>query len=55
MTHEELEKEIAPLKIKLETLVEFLESWPDGLGSPFGRADYERNVRASLAKANLIE
>lgn len=54
MTHEELEKEIR-LKIKLETLVEFLESWPDGLGSPCGRADYARNVRASLVKANLIE
>jgi hypothetical protein len=53
MTQEELVKEVATLKIKLETLVDFLESWPDGLGGPFGRADYERNVRATLAKANL--
>jgi hypothetical protein len=53
MTQEELEKEIARLKIKLETLVDFLESWPDGLGGPFGRADYERNVRAAIVKANL--
>ena len=28
MTQEELEKEIARLKIKLETLVDFLESFP---------------------------
>ncbi len=53
MTQLELEKEVARLKIKLETLVSFLESWPDGLGGPFGRADYERNVRDALAKANL--
>jgi hypothetical protein len=53
MTQEELEKEVARLKIRLETLVNFLESFPVGLGSPFGRADYERNVRAALAKANL--
>jgi hypothetical protein len=53
MTQEELEKEIARLKIKLETLVDFLENFPDGLGGPFGRADYERNVRAAIVKANL--
>lgn len=53
MTQEELEKEVARLKIRLETLVNFLESFPDGLGSPFGRADYERDVHAALAKANL--
>ena len=53
MTQQKLEKEVARLKIKLETLVNFLASWPDGLGGPFGRADYERDVRAALAKANL--
>jgi len=53
MTQEEVEKEGARLKIRLETLVNFLESFPDGLGSPFGRADYERDVRAALAKAKL--
>jgi hypothetical protein len=53
MTQEELEKEVARLRVKLETLVDFLESWPDGLGGPFGRADYERNVRAALVKLNL--
>ncbi|MGB7729306.1 MAG: hypothetical protein WBL50_14840 [Candidatus Acidiferrum sp.] len=53
MTQEEMEKEIARLKIRLETLVNFLESFPDGLSSPFGRADYKRNVRAALAAANL--
>jgi hypothetical protein len=55
MTQQELEKEVARLKIKLETLVNFLESWPSGLGSPFGRADYERDVRAALAKENICE
>jgi hypothetical protein len=53
MTQQELEKEVARLKIRLETLVSFLESWPGGLGSPFGRADYERDVRAALVKESL--
>jgi hypothetical protein len=53
MTQQELEKEVARLKIRLETLVSFLESWPGGHGSPFGRADYERDVRAALAKESL--
>jgi hypothetical protein len=55
MTQQELEKEVARLKIRLATLINFLESWPGGLGSPFGRADYERDVRAELAKVNLEE
>jgi hypothetical protein len=55
MTQQELEKEVACLKIRLATLINFLESWPGGLGSPFGRADYERDVRAELAKVNLEE
>ena len=55
MTQQELEKEVARLKIRLETLIHFLETWPGGLGSPFGRADYERDVRVALAKENLEE
>jgi hypothetical protein len=55
MTQQELEKEVACLKIRLATLINFLESWPGGLGSPFGRADYERDVRAELTKVNLEE
>jgi hypothetical protein len=55
MTQQELEKEVARLKIRLETLVKFLESCPGGFGSPFGRADYERDVRTALAKENLEE
>lgn len=52
-TNDELEKEIERLKIKLETLVTFLNAQGQ-FGPPNGRQDYDRMVNLELAKKGLL-
>jgi hypothetical protein len=50
---EKLEQEIERLKIKLDTLINYLQV--SNLGPPHGRGDYDRMVKVALAKASLQE
>jgi hypothetical protein len=48
----QLEKEVERLKIKLETLVQYLNARAH-LGPPWGRADYDARVEEALRRAGL--
>jgi hypothetical protein len=52
-TIEELEKEIESLKVKIETLVDFLNARGQ-FGPPNGRQDYDRMVNLEVAKKGLL-
>jgi hypothetical protein len=52
-TNDELEKEIERLKVKLETLVNFLNA-PRQFGPPNSRQDYDLMVNLALEKKGLL-
>ena len=52
-TSDELEKEIERLKVKLETLINFLNAQGQ-FGPPSGRQDYDRMVNLEVAKKGLL-
>jgi hypothetical protein len=52
MTQEQLQKEVERLKVKLETLVNYL-NMNGTFGPPHGREAYDAKVKAALTKAGL--
>ena len=55
MTHEQLEKEVELLRIRLEALVTYLVRSPIGLGALYGRENYDKQVEAILKEKGLQE
>lgn len=49
----DLQKQVEALRIRLETLVKYLNLAGPHFGPPSGRADYDAMVKSALKKAGL--